>query len=403
MQLTEVVSSAQQALRGNPLRTGLTMLGIIIGISSVILITSIGQGAVAFITDELSVFGTNYFQIAPGSNPFSSFAGTSSPLTTKDVEALRNANIANIESIAPFAFANGRISSEYEKTSALIYGLTSEAQIILKPDMVYGEFISELDDDASAKVAVLGFDIAEELFGENTNPVGETIRIDNSRFRVVGVTQSTGALTAGFFNNAVNVPLNTVINDITGLDELTEIDISVHDETLLNQTMEDVEDFLREYRGIADDEDNDFYLQSFKDSLTTIQTVTGLLTVMVAGISGISLLVGGVGVMNIMLVTVTERTKEIGLLKAIGAKQRDILIQFLIESVTLTVSGGIIGIILGVLGAYGVSQIAGIPFIVSPGSILVAVGVSSLVGIVFGLYPARRAAQLNPIDALRYE
>lgn len=403
MQVAELLASAQQALRGNPLRTGLTMLGIIIGISSVILITSIGQGAVAFITDELSVFGTNYFQVSPGSSPFSSFAGTSTPLTTDDAKALRESAIPNIDAVAPFAFANARIASDFEKTNALVYGVTAEALSILRPDIVYGEFVSEADDESSAKVAVLGFDLAEELFGESTNPVGESIRIDNTRYRVIGVTRASGALTSRFFNNAVNVPLNTVISDITGIDELTEIDISVIDESILNQTMEDVEQFLRDYRGIELDEDSDFFTQSFKDSLTTIQTVTGLLTLMVAGISGISLVVGGVGVMNIMLVTVTERTKEIGLLKAIGAKQKDILTQFLIESVTLSVSGGVIGIGIGILGAYGVSRLASIPFVVSPVSIILAVGVSTMVGVVFGLYPARRAARLNPIDALRYE
>lgn len=403
MQFTEVLNSAKQALESNRLRSGLTMLGIIIGISAVILISSIGQGAVAFITEELSVFGTNYFQVAPGANPFSAFAGTSTPLTTDDVEAIRAADIANIESIAAFAFANGRISSEFEKTSTLIYGLTSEAQIILKPDMVHGEFISEADDQTNAKVAVLGIDIAEELFGEETNPVGETIRINNARYRVIGVTKATGALTAGFFNNAVNVPLHTVINDITGVDELTEIDISVVDEDQLNQTIDDVEAFLRDYRDIEPGEDADFYIQSFKDSLSTIQTITNLLTVMVAGISSISLVVGGVGVMNIMLVTVTERTREIGLLKAIGAKESDILVQFLVESVTLSVSGGVIGIMIGISGAFIVSQLANIPFVVSFTSVILAVGVSSLVGVVFGLYPARRAAKLDPIDALRYE
>lgn len=403
MQFNEIISSTQQALSGNPLRTGLTMLGIIIGISSVILITSIGQGAVAFISDELSVFGTNYFQIAPGENALSSLAGTNNPLTTDDVEALRQADLANVESIAGFAFANGRISSEFEKTSALIYGLTNEAQIILKPDMVYGEFVSETDNETAARVAVLGYDIAETLFGENTDPVGETIRIENTRYRVVGVTQSSGALTAGFFNNAINIPLNTMIEDIIGSDELVEIDVSVYDEALLNQTIEDVKVVLREHRDIAEGEDDDFNIQSFKDSLATIQTITGLLTVIVAGISGISLIVGGVGVMNIMLVTVTERTKEIGLLKAIGAKNKDIMIQFLIESVTLTVAGGVVGILIGISGAYLIAQVANIPFVVSLTSIVIAVAVSSLVGVIFGLYPARRAAKLNPIDALRYE
>jgi len=362
-----------------------------------------GQGAVAFITEELSVFGTNYFQIAPGSSPFSSFAGTNRPITTKDVEALEKAKIANVESIAPFAFSSSRIASDYEKVDTLVYGLTAQAQAILKPEVIYGEFITEIDDNNQAKVAVLGYDIAEELFGENTNPVGESVRIDNVRYKVIGVTKAAGALTAGFFNNSISVPISSMINHITGKDELVEIDVSVVDENLLNQTIDDVEDFLRDYRRIDEGDDSDFYIQSFKDSLATIQTVTGLLTVMVAAISGISLIVGGVGVMNIMLVSVTERTKEIGLLKAIGAREKDILVQFLVESVTLTVAGGMIGILLGVSGAFVISQVAGIPFVVSPITIVLAVGVSSLVGIVFGIYPARRAAKLNPIDALRYE
>lgn len=403
MQLSEIINSSQQALRGNPLRTGLTMLGIIIGITSVILISSLGQGAVAFITEELSVFGTNYFQIAPGENAFAAIAGTSNPLTTDDAEAIKNSSISNIESVAPFGFASARISSDFEKTNALVYGLTSEAQIILKPDMVYGDFISDEDDAAHAKVVVLGSDLSEELFGENTNPVGESVRIDDTRFKVVGVTTSTGALTGGFFNNAANIPLSTMITYLTGVDELTEIDISVENEDLLNQTMQDVETFLRDYRDIEEGEDSDFYAQSFKDSLDTIQTVTGLLTLMVSAISGISLVVGGVGVMNIMLVTVTERTREIGLLKAIGAREQDILIQFLIESITLTVAGGFIGIVLGASGAFLIARLAGIPFVISPVTVIMAVVVSTAVGIIFGLYPARRAAKLDPIDALRYE
>ncbi len=403
MQLFEIINSSGQALKSSPLRTSLTMLGIIIGIFSVILISSIGNGAVAFITEELSIFGTNYFQIAPGENPFSALAGTSNPLTTADSQAIKDSSISNIESVAPFAFASSRVTSEYEKTSALVYGLTSEAQIILKPDIVYGEFITETDDDSNTRVAVLGFDLAEELFGKNTNPVGDSVRIDDTRFKVVGVTKSSGALTAGFFNNAVNIPLNTMITHITGVDELVEIDISVQNEDLLNQTIADVEDFLRNYRDIEDGSDSDFYVQSFKDSLATIQTVTNLLTIMVAAISGISLVVGGVGVMNIMLVTVTERTREIGLLKAIGARQQDILIQFLIESMTLSLAGGIIGILLGITAAYGVAQLVHIPFVVNPITIILAVSVSSFVGIIFGLYPARRAAKLNPVDALRYE
>ena len=404
MQFSEIINSSQQALKGNKLRTALTMLGIIIGISSVIMISSIGQGAVAFITNELSSFGTNFFQITSGKGFMAAMASTSNPLTKEDSDAIaKDSGIENIESVAPFTFTSRKISANDEEDTVMIYGMTSEAQVILKPDLVYGEFFSEIHDEGVSTVAVIGIDIAEEFFGVNTNPVGESLRIDTGRYRIIGVTKSSGGLSGNQFNNVVNIPLETMAIKITGDHSLMEIDISVKDEDQLNQTIEDVEIFLRDARGLEGDDENDFTITSFKDSLETVQTITNLLTVLIAGISGISLVVGGVGVMNIMLVTVTERTKEIGLLKAIGAKQNDILVQFLVESVTLSLAGGIIGIIIGISGAFAVSQVAGIPFVVSPLIILLAVGVSSLVGIIFGLYPARKAARLNPIDALRYE
>jgi len=404
MQLHEIIESARDALRGNPLRTALTMLGIIIGISSVILISSVGQGAVRFITDELSSFGTNYFQITSGEGVLASFGATSDPITKEDSDAIANeANIANIESVAPFGFASVKVSANDEEDTASVYGLTSSAQTLLKPEMLYGEFISQVHDEGGGHVAVIGDDIAVDFFGADTDPVGESIRIDNDKYRIIGVSKSPGGFVGSFLNDAVNIPLDTMIKNISGDDALTELDISVYDESQLDQTVEDVEAFMRDRRNLSEGDDNDFTITSFKDSLEVVQTITTLLTALITGISAISLIVGGVGVMNIMLVTVTERTREIGLLKAIGAKPRDILFQFLVESVALSLAGGIIGIILGVGGAFLVSQVAGIPFVVSIVSVLFAVGVSSLVGIVFGLYPARRAAKLNPIDALRHE
>jgi len=279
--------------------------------------------------------------------------------------------------------------------------MTPEAQMLLKPDLIYGEFLSE--DDRNSRVVVLGSDTVEELFGEDTNPVGESVKIDDIRFVVVGATKSGGTLFGSFFNTAVNIPIETLQNQITGNDEITEVDISVYNTDLLNETMDEVELVLRDYRKIGDDEDADFTMTSFTAALDTFGTITSLLTVFIAGISAISLLVGGIGVMNIMLVSVTERTKEIGLLKAIGAKRKDILTQFLIESAVMTTIGGIAGILLGVGGTFIVSVIAGIPFIVSVPWILLAVGISTLVGVAFGIYPARKAADLLPIDALRYE
>lgn len=404
MEYNEIIQSSLASLKRNMLRTSLTMLGIIIGIAAVILIASLGQGAVQFITSEMSVFGTNYFQITPGSSFISSFGDTSKPLTIDDVEALiEDSDISNIESVAPFTFSTRNVSANGVDENLLIYGMTSNAQNILKPEIQYGEFFNELYDSSNAKVAVIGVDVADSLFGEETDPVGEFIRIDNVRFRVIGVTKSSGGLFGSFFNKAVNIPLNTMTTDIIGEEKLMEIDISVKDQNQIQQTINDVEAFMRERHDLKEGDKNDFMIQSFMDMLGTIQTITNMLTLLIAGISSISLVVGGVGVMNIMLVSVAERTREIGLLKAIGAKEKDILLQFLIESVVMSLIGGVIGIFLGISGAFIVSFILRIPFILSVPWILLAVCISSFVGVVFGLYPARRAAHLSPIDALRNE
>ncbi|MDD5415949.1 MAG: ABC transporter permease [Candidatus Daviesbacteria bacterium] len=401
MELRETLKSAIQALRINALRSSLTMLGIIIGITAVILISSVGQGTVAFISNELTSFGTNFFSINPGNNFISTITGGGEPLTTADIEAIKDANIPNIENIAAFSYTSKVVSADEESKRTSVYGMTPEAQEMLKPDLIYGEFLSE--DDSNNRVVVLGSDVVEDLFGKDTNPVGESVKIDDIRFVVIGVSKSGGSLFGSFFNTAVNIPLGTLQNQITGNDEINEIDIGVRNIDLLNETMDEVELVLRDHRHISDMEENDFVLQSFEGALDTFETITTLLTVFITGISAISLLVGGVGVMNIMLVSVTERTKEIGLLKAIGAKRKDILTQFLIESAVMTTIGGFAGIILGLGGTFLISVTVGIPFIISVPWILLGVGISTLVGLVFGIYPARKAADLLPIDALRYE
>ena len=403
MDYKETIREAAQALRRNVLRTSLTMLGIIIGITAVILIYSIVQGAVRFITDELSSFCTDYFQINPGSSQVSTFAG-SEALTFDDLDAIRNdSSLTNINYVAPIAMASETITANGEEDELLIYGITHEILDILKPEVIEGEFITEDQEISSERVAVLGADVAEKFFGEDTAIVGETIKINNRTFRVTGVVESSSVLAGGFINNSLYIPIDVVINQIIGEERLQEIDISVHDSNTINQTIADVEALLRDRHNLDEDDENDFQIQSAKDILSTVETITSLLTAMIVAISGISLIVGGVGVMNIMLVSVTERTREIGLLKSIGAKEKDILTQFLVESMVMTLAGGVIGIILGVAGAFFVSLAFKIPFVVSVPAIVIAAGVSILVGIVFGLYPARRAARLSPIDALRYE
>lgn len=405
MEYKDLFLQSIQSLKKNIMRTSLTMLGIVIGISAVILIVSIGQGAVKFITNELTAFGTNFFQINPGSTAISSFAGGQKTLTLEDAKAIENdSSLTNVESVIPFVTSSVKVSANGIDKSLLIYGMDEKAEKILNTDVIYGRFFSAEDVDSSSRVAVLGADAAVDFFGENTDPVGETIRIDNKPFRIIGVVKSSSGFFGGFFNNTAYIPIKVALNQIIGQGAgLQEIDVSVYNTDLLNQTMDDVEVLLRDRHSIGEGEENDFIMQSFQDALTTVQTITGLLTLVVAAISGISLVVGGVGVMNIMLVTVTERTREIGLLKAIGAKQQDILAQFLTEAVVITLLGGVIGVIIGIGGAFLVSLFVPIPFTISIPAILIAVGVAALVGIVFGLYPARRAAKLSPIDALRYE
>ena len=403
MEYKETLKSAFQSLRRNVLRTSLTMLGIVIGITAVILIYSIGQGAVAFITNEFAQFGTDYFQINPGASQVSTFAG-SQALTFDDVEAIENdTSLTNIKAVVPVSMASVPISANDQEKELLIYGVTAESVDVFKPEVIDGEFINEDQEQTSERVVVMGKDAVETFFGEDTSPVGETIRINNRTFRVVGMVGSSSVLAGSFVNNALFIPMDVVINQILGEERLQEIDVSVHDPKLIDQTINDVETLLRERHDLSENDENDFRIASAQDIISTVETITSLLTVMIAGISGISLVVGGVGVMNIMLVSVTERTREIGLLKAIGAKQKDILTQFLVEAVVMSLTGGIIGIVLGISGAYLVSLVAHIPFVLSIPAIIIAVGVSTLVGIVFGLYPARRAAKLSPIDALRYE
>lgn len=401
MQFSETVKSAIQSLRSSALRSLLTMIGIIIGISAVIIISSVGQSLVSYISNELNSFGTNFFQINPGSDLMSAFSRGGEPLTTKDVEAIKNANISNIKSVAAFNLTSRIASTKDESRRVTVYGMTPEAEALLKPEMVYGDFFTS--DDLNSRVVVIGSEVSDKLFGTNTNPVGESLKIGDVRFSILGVSKSGGTLFGSFYNTAVNIPMDTLTSQFTGADEIVEIDVEVNNMNIIKETMDEVEWVLRNHRRIPENQENDFRMISFSGAMDTFKTITNLLTLFITGISAISLVVGGVGVMNIMLVSVTERTKEIGLLKAIGAKRKDILSEFLIESSVMTTFGGLIGIILGIGITYLISTIVKIPFTVNTTWIVIATAISTSVGLIFGIYPARKAAALHPIDALRFE
>ena len=407
MRIFELINLAFATLRANLLRSILTMLGIIIGISSVIIIISIGQGATKSITDQISSFGTNLIIISPGSQSFSNCPSAPTrmdTLTLEDAEALAQKNaIANLEAVSPIIAQSGLISADGQSKIANIIGTKENYFSINALEPMYGSILTNDDNDTLAKLVFLGPELAKNLFGEKIDPVGKKVTIGTKNFRVIGVSQPKGSIGLSNPDNNAYIPLNTGMKLVFGQNYLSVIFAKASDARLLNNTIDDIKAFLLTRHKIDDPRQADFSVNSSKDALATLGTVTNLLTLMLAGIAGISLLVGGIGIMNIMLVSVTERTKEIGLLKAIGAKRKDILAQILVESLVLTFFGAFVGITLGIASSWGISKLLGISFIVTPLSIALSVGVASLVGIGFGIYPARRAAQLNPIDALRYE
>lgn len=406
MSYHELITSALTALKSNILRTLLTMLGIIIGIASVILIVSLGAGATQTITNQISSFGTNLVVVIPGSISQGGGAGIASikTLTPEDGEAiLTGGRVVNVAAVTPLVSKPTKAIAGGIDVQTTVHGVASSYQTIQTIDIAQGEFLTEDHEQGLSRVAVIGADIAVDLFGEGAEPVGKSIKLDNRSFRVIGVAAPKGGSPLSNPDESVYIPYTTAMKILLGQNHVQTLMIQAEDPKLIDQTMEDINTLLIERHKIADGDDPDFSLRSSKDALATLDTVTGLLTTLLAGIAGISLLVGGIGIMNIMLVTVTERTKEIGLLKAIGAKRKDILTQFLIESVVLTLVGGSIGIVLGIVLAFIITQVVNIPFIVQISSIFLAVGVSSVVGVGFGLYPAQRAAKLSPIEALRYE
>ncbi len=396
MDIQELIILSISALRRNLARTLLTMLGIIIGIGSVITIMSLGAGSTESIVSNISSYGANVLTVSPGKfkrGPGGG-GGTFDTLTTQDAKDIEN--ISNVRMVSRLVNGNKTITAKSESTSAQITGADANYEEIQNTSLVTGSFFDQSDVLGASKDAVVGDEVIEELFGEDSEDyvIGETIRIDGRVFQVVGVIQDSGSII---------VPVTTAQTVILGQTYLNSISVYLENTDIVDQTTKDIENTLLISHDIENLDDADFSVQNSQSFLDTISNVTGTMTAMLSGIAAISLVVGGIGIMNIMLVTVTERTKEIGLLKAIGAKDKDILSQFLIEALVLTILGGVIGILLGIAIAFAASSMMSIPFIIKTSSILISFGVSASIGMIFGYYPAQKAAKLNPIDALRYE
>lgn len=406
MNLYDLFKEALTALTANKARSGLTILGIVIGIGSVIAMVSIGQGAQGQIQASIQSLGSNLISVYPGfQRSFSQVRGgrgSATTLTLEDAEAIAR-QVPFVAAVAPEVSRRYQISQKVQNTNTRIVGTVDTYPEVRNIEMGSGTFFSERNIVSFAKVAVLGTITRDDLFGEGSNPIGKTIKINRINFKVIGVTKSKGA--SGFMNqdDIVFIPISTAQRFLSGDKYVTSISVQATEERAMSQVQNSITQLLLVRHNISDPQLADFSVLNQADIVQAATQVTNTFTMLLASIAGISLLVGGIGIMNMMLTTVTERTREIGLRKAVGAKRKDIILQFLAEAIILTFIGGIIGIILGVILAFGISNFANISTKISLSSIILASGVSIAIGLIFGYYPARRAAQLNPIEALRYE
>jgi putative ABC transport system permease protein len=403
MDIAENIKMAASTLITNKLRSSLTMLGIVIGNASVIAMIGIGQGAQKLAADEFESLGPNLLFVVPGSERARRTQfDLPKTLVLEDAQAIVK-QVPTIEAVAPQINLNQTINYRNQNTSNLVIGVTPEFLPVRNFELAQGRFINEVDLKRNNRVTVLGSELAEKFF-KNQNPLQQQIRIKSISFEIIGVMKSKGSFLGTNQDEIVFVPLTTMANQIVGKTspygtQVSFISASAKDEGSIRAAKFQIENLLRLRHKIT--AEDDFGVQSQKDILSIVGTVTSGLTVLLAGIALISLVVGGIGVMNIMLVSVTERTQEIGLRKAVGAREKDILVQFLIEAVIVSAMGGTIGIFIGVGGIMLVAAISPLSAIISPVAILVAVGVSSAIGLGFGVFPAYRAAKLDPIVALR--
>lgn len=410
MKIKDTLEETYTALSANKVRSSLTVLGIVIGISSVIALVSIGAGASNSISNSIESLGSNLILITPGAQRTQGFAvnagrGSARTLTMTDLKSI-GTDVANVGSVTAEVSGRYQVTAKGTNTNTTVDGVTSTYTQVRNLAIDQGAFIDDTQSQSMAKVAVIGPTVVTDLFGTDAVPsdvLGQIIRIKGIQFKIVGVTVAKGG--TGFNNpdDIIYIPLQSAQRYLSGNQYVSDIDVQATSPQVMTTVQNDITTLLLSNHHISDSTQADFSVLNQNDILSTASSVTNTLTYLLGAIAGISLLVGGIGIMNMMLTTVTERTREIGLRKAIGAKKSDISKQFLVEATVLTLIGGIIGIILGWGISFTVNTLGILSTNVSLFSIILAFGVSAFIGIVFGYYPARRASRLNPIEALRYE
>ena len=406
MNLANLLRIALRALANNKLRGFLTMLGIIIGVASVITMLAIGQGSKKSIQAQISEMGSNMIMIHPGGDMRGGVRQSAEDMQTLKLEDYED--IVNetrfVSAVSPSVNSSGQVIYGANNAPTTIYGISPDYMEIRRYKIEDGDMFTEQDIQTAAKVCVIGKTIVDNLFPNGENPVGKVIRFDKLPFRIVGVLESKGYNSMGMDqDDLILAPYTTIQKKVLAITHLQGINCSALEERYTDQAIEEISEILRRNHKLKESDEDDFTIRSQQELSTMLTSTTDMMTVLLAAVAGISLLVGGIGIMNIMYVSVTERTREIGLRMSIGAKGIDLLSQFLIESVLISVTGGLIGVIFGVGAALVVNKVAHFPIFIQPWSVMLSFAVCTVTGIFFGWYPAKKAAQLDPIEAIRYE